>query len=630
MADILSTGVSGLLAFRRALDTTGHNISNVGTEGYSRQRTELLTQDPSSYGFGWIGNGVSVATVRRNYDDLLTRQVRSSATTLGELETFASKTERLSNLFGNSQNGLSASLQKFANALQEVANSPAAIAPRQVLMSEAKVLTDRLKALDSQLLEYGNEIETQLQSEVREVSALASNIARLNGEIASGIARTGQPPNDLLDQRDRLIDDLAQYVEVSTVPQQDGRVNVLIGNGQSLVLGDIAAEMLVLRDPFDPSRSGIGLRTGTGPQLDVTSSIGSGSLGGALSFRSEILDDTRSMLGRISLGLSETINTQHNAGIDLSGQLGADVFAVGGVRALPHADNPSGTTITVARTTATEITGSDYILRRSGGIWELQRLDTGTSVPLNGTGSSGDPLTADGLEILVSGTPQDGDRYLIRPTQEATSGLQFLLTDPAQIAAAAPIRTSATSTNTGNATISAGEVLDASNSQLRSTVTLSFLSSTTYSVNGGPPQTYSSGGNIDVNGWRVTINGTPATGDSFVISDNINGTGDNRNALALNDSLKRPLLDNGTVSLDAAAAQLVGSIGVATRQAQTNRDAQQVVQRDNLAARDSISGVNLDEEAANMLRYQQAYQAAAQVIRVASTLFDSLLSATRR
>jgi flagellar hook-associated protein 1 len=630
MADILSTGVSGLLAFRRALDTTGHNISNVGTEGYSRQRTELLTQDPSSYGFGWIGNGVSVATVRRNYDDLLTRQVRSSATTLGELETFASKTERLSNLFGNSQNGLSASLQKFANALQEVANSPAAIAPRQVLMSEAKVLTDRLKALDSQLLEYGNEIETQLQGEVREVSALASNIARLNGEIASATARTGQPPNDLLDQRDRLIDDLAQYVEVSTVPQQDGQVNVLIGNGQSLVLGDIAAEMLVLRDPYDPSRSGLGLRTGTGPQLDITSSIGSGSLGGALSFRSEILDDTRSMLGRISLGLSETINTQHNAGIDLSGQLGADVFAVGGVRASPHADNPSGTTITVARTTATEITGSDYILRRSGGIWELQRLDTGTSVPLNGTGSSGDPLTADGLEILVSGTPQDGDRYLIRPTQEATSGLQFLLTDPAQIAAAAPIRTSATSTNTGNATISAGEVLDASNSQLRSTVTLSFLSSTTYSVNGGPPQTYSSGGNIDVNGWRVTINGTPATGDSFVISDNINGTGDNRNALALNDSLKRPLLDNGTVSLDAAAAQLVGSIGVATRQAQTNRDAQQVVQRDNLAARDSISGVNLDEEAANMLRYQQAYQAAAQVIRVASTLFDSLLSATRR
>jgi flagellar hook-associated protein 1 len=159
---------------------------------------------------------------------------------------------------------------------------------------------------------------------------------------------------------------------------------------------------------------------------------------------------------------------------------------------------------------------------------------------------------------------------------------------------------------------------------------LSFLSSTTYSVNGGPPQTYSSGGNIEVNGWRVTINGTPATGDSFNISDNINGSGDNRNALALNDSLKRPLLDNGTVSLDAAAAQLVGSIGVATRQAQTNRDAQQVVQQDSLAARDSVSGVNLDEEAANMLRYQQAYQAAAQVIRVASTLFDSLLSATRR
>jgi flagellar hook-associated protein 1 FlgK len=205
-----------------------------------------------------------------------------------------------------------------------------------------------------------------------------------------------------------------------------------------------------------------------------------------------------------------------------------------------------------------------------------------------------------------------------------------LITDPSEVAAAAPIRTAADAGNAGTGSISAGEVLDGTNAQLRSAVTIEFLSANTYSINGAGSFAYTDGGNIDVNGWRVQISGTPAAGDTFTVSDNTSGTGDNRNALALADALKSPVLNNGTTSLGSAVGEFVGGIGVATRQAQVNRDAQNVVHEESVAQKEAVSGVNLDEEAANLLKYQQAYQAAAQLIRVADTMFQTLLAATER
>jgi flagellar hook-associated protein 1 len=207
--------------------------------------------------------------------------------------------------------------------------------------------------------------------------------------------------------------------------------------------------------------------------------------------------------------------------------------------------------------------------------------------------------------------------------------MNVLITDPSRVAAAAPIRTAVNAANTGNGIISAGSVLDASDPALRNAVTIQFLTPTTYSVNGAGTFTYTPGADIDVNGWRVQITGAPAVGDRFTVSDNSSGAGDNRNALALAESLRRPVLDGGTASIDTAASRMVGNIGVATRQVQASRDAQVVVQQEAIDARDAISGVNLDEEAANLMRFQQAYQAAAQLIRIASTLFDTLLSASR-
>jgi len=316
--------------------------------------------------------------------------------------------------------------------------------------------------------------------------------------------------------------------------------------------------------------------------------------------------------------------------MDLSGALGGDFFAVGGAAVLDNGLNTGTGTVAATRVDVGALTGRDYILEMTGTGWQLRDSLSGAAVPMTGTGTAADPFVADGLEIEVGGAADVGDTFLIRPTRGAITNMSVLISDPSQVAAAAPIRTAADSGNSGSGTISAGEVLDSTDAQLRSPVTIEFLTPTTYSINGAGSFAYTGGGNIDVNGWRVQISGAPAVGDSFTVSDNTSGTGDNRNALLLSDALKSPVLNGGTTSLGSAVGEFVGGIGVATRQAQVNRDAQSVVYEESLATKESVSGVNLDEEAANLLKYQQAYQAAAQLIRVADTMFQTLLAATER
>lgn len=630
MPDLLRTGVSGLLAFQRALDTTSHNIANVSTDGYSRQRTLIGARPAQGYGNGWIGQGANVQTTQRVYDQFVAMQTRSTSSSLQHLDIYASNAERLNNMFGDSSTGLSASLQNFVNAFQSVANSPASTPARQVLLSEANTLQQRLKAFDSRLEDIGNEINTRIKGEVGEVNTLAEGIARLNNEITSATARTGgQPPNDLLDQRDRLLDQLSEKVSVNVVRQDGGTVNVFVGSGQPLVLGGDVNELTTVQDPYDSSRLTIALQT-PGSSVDISRNISGGVLGGLMDFRTEQLDPAHNALGRIAVALTDVVNSQHHDGIDLSGALGGDLFEVGDAQGLASSLNSGSGTLSVTRTDVGALTGRDYILEMTSGGWELRDSLTGASVPMTGTGTPADPFVVDGLEIEVGGTADTGDSFLIRPTSGAIADMNVLISDPSKIAAAAPIRSAADTGNSGSGAISAGEVLDSANAQLRSPVTIEFTSATTYSINGAGSFTYTDGDNIDVNGWRVQITGNPAAGDTFTVTDNTSGTGDNRNALLLADALKSPVLNNGTTSLGSAVGEFVGGIGVATRQAQVNRDAQNVVYEESLAAKEAVSGVNLDEEAANLLKYQQAYQAAAQLIRVADTMFQTLLAATER
>jgi len=363
---------------------------------------------------------------------------------------------------------------------------------------------------------------------------------------------------------------------------------------------------------------------------ELGSLAGGGSLGGALDFRNQVLDPARNALGHISVGLADVINDQHHAGIDLNGALGQDFFNIGGVQTLAKTSNTGSATLAVTRTSASALTESDYYLTKTATGWTMRREDTGATVTLSGSGTAADPFVADGISIVVSGTASTNDSYLIRPTRAATAGMSVAVTDPAKIAAAAPIKTIAGTANTGTAAISAGKVVDPTDPNLRSTAQIQFTSATTYTINGAGSYTYTSGSNITVNGVQVQITGTPATGDMFTIQDNTGGTGDNRNAQALYDSLNSKTLSGGTASVNDTTNRLIGNVGVLTQQAQANRDAQKVVQQEAADARDSVSGVNLDEEAANLVKYQQAYAAAAQMIGVANTLFNSLLSAVSR
>jgi flagellar hook-associated protein 1 FlgK len=630
MSSFLNTSISGLLAFQKAIDTTSHNIANVGTAGYSRQRTELSTREASPYGNGYIGNGVQVSTTRRIYDNLLAEEVRTASSSFGNIDAYARQMEKLSTLFSNTTTGLTATLQKFASALQDVANNPSSISSRQVLLSEANGLAERLKNYETQLAAYDAQIESTLKAEAADITSLSKSIAELNTQIAAGFANTGQPPNDLLDQRDKLLDELSTHINVNAVAQSDGQVNIFIGNGQPLVVGGVGATITTTANPYDPNRHGLALSSANGNPVDITNNLNGGTLGGVLDYRNNVLDPTRNQLGRISIAIADAVNSQHREGMDLSGALGGNFFGVGAPETLPHTSNTGTGTLAITRSNTGALTDADYYMQRTATGWTLRREDTGAAVTMTGSGTVADPFVADGMRIVVGGTAATGDRFLIRPTRAAASGMNVLVTDPAKVAAAAPIRTTADTSNTGTGKISPGTVVDATNPSLRSSVTIAFTSASTYSINGAGSFPYVPGGTITANGWEVTITGAPAVGDSFTVSDNAGGTGDNRNAQLLSESLSSKILDGGTASVNDAVNRVVGNIGVVTRQAQASRDAQEIVKKEAVDARDSVSGVNLDEEAANLIKYQQAYQAAAQLIGVAQSLFDSILAATRR
>ena len=629
MADLLATGLSSLRAMQRALDTTAHNIANVSTEGYTRQDVQFATRKPQSYGGNWIGNGVDTIAVRRVYDQFLSAQVRSSSGTLARLDAFASQAGRIDDLLGDTSNGLSASLQGFTDAINEVSSTPSSISARQVLIAQGNALVEKLQGYDDRLREMSGQVDTQLVGEAGEISTLAQGIARLNGDIAVAIQQTGQPPNDLLDQRDQLIDQLSSKVGVTTVAEGESTLNVFIGNGQPLVLGTTASQITTSKDPLDPERLKLALQTSSGV-VDISRSVSGGTLGGLLDWRTQMLDPARNELGRITLAVTSQVNAVHREGMDLNGALGGDFFNVGAVGVTPASTNSTSAMATATRVDLGAITTNDYVVTRTSTGYSVRRQDNGASVAFTGTGTSAAPLLFDGMSVAVDPTVATGDQFVIHPTRTAVAGFAVAITEPGKIAAAAPIRTSAASTNSGTGKVSAGEVINAGDPLLLGTVNIVFTSASTYSVNGGPAVAYTAGSNIDVNGWRVQINGAPATGDTFTVRSNAGAVGDNRNAFALADALKGGVLENGTVSVTAAAERLTGNIGLQTRAAQMSRDAEATVNESDLAARDAVSGVNLDEEAANMLRYQQAYAAAAQIISAANEMFDTLINAVRR
>ncbi len=630
MSNMLTTGVSGLLSMQTALDTTSHNIANAATVGYNRQGVVLAEAQPEFSGGSWIGNGVNVATIRRFFDDLVSVQVRTASSAQSQWDVYASLADQVNNLFGDSTTGLSSALQGLADAFQSVANSPSSSSERQVLLSKAQSLVNQLQSYGARLDQLDTQVNSQMDSEARMISQLADSIASINAQIAAVSTRGGDQPNDLLDRRDRFLDELSTHVSISTVKQDDGQVSVFVGSGQSLVLGAVAADIAAVADAYDPTQKTLVIRAAAGTPVDISRTITGGTLGGLMDFRAELLNPAINNLGQIAVATATVINDQQHAGLDLYGVLGADLFAVGAVGVRHNANNTGTAGVSVTRGDVAALTNSDYLMARTGSGWSLQNTQTGQVVVMTGSGTVASPFVADGLSIVVSGTAVTGDRFLIQPTRSAVADMSVALRDPRNIAAAAPIITAANTGNTGSALITQGEVTDATNINLQTAVTIRFLSPTTYTTDGGATtNAYTSGQSIALNGWSVNITGIPATGDQFTVRSNSSGTGDNRNALLLANVLNRPYLDNGATSVNSIVGMWVADLGVRSNQAQANLSTQSAVYEDAFNAQQSVSGVNLDEEAAELIRYQQAYAAMTKVITSSNEMFDALMQAFR-
>ncbi|MBT9591440.1 MAG: flagellar hook-associated protein FlgK [Thiobacillus sp.] len=543
-SNILSIGQSALAAAQVGLSTTGHNIANAATPGFNRQVVVQGASLPQNFGFGFLGQGTEISTVKRIYSDFLGLQVQSAQTTKSGLDSYYSQIKQIDNMLADPTSGLSPTLQRFFSGIQELASNPASIPSRQAVLSSAETLASGFNGLSSRLSEIGQGVNSQIQASVNAINSYAEQISTLNDAIGRAQRASGQPANDLLDQRDQLVMDLNKEIKATVVKQGDGDYNIFIGNGQPLVVGSSTFQIVSVASPTNLEKIDVAYKTNSGNLVAVgESGLAGGKLGGLLEFRSKTLEPAQNALGRIALGLASTFNAQHQAGFDLNGVAGNAFFNVASPLVNAHGGNSGDAVVGASISSVNALTTSDYSLKYDGTNYTLTRLSDKTT-----TTFATFPQTVDGIDLnLASGTAVAGDSFLIRPTANGASSISVAITDPAAIAAAA------------------------------------------------------------------------VTG----------AAGDNRNALLLSALQTTNTLGNGTTHYQGAFSQLVSQIGNKTRELEVTSSAAGKLLAEATNTLQAESGVNLDEEATNLLRYQQAYQAAAKVMQIASEMFDTLLTLGR-
>ena len=631
---ILDIGITGLLTAQRQLLTTGHNISNADTPGYKRQQVVLSTNIPQSSGAGFVGRGVHSTTVQRIYNQFVVSQSLQIQTQSQAMDSYFSQIKQLDNMLGDSSSGLSPAIQNFFSAVQDVATNPSVIPSRQAMISNGEALVARFQSMDQRMAQIREDVNTQVTSTVVDINSLASQIADINHQIllAEGAAG-GQPANDMQDQRDELISQLNKLVNTDTVRQSDGSVNVYVGSGQALVVGTQTLSFKAIVSPDNPDNLTIGLVIGSNTVQLPENQITGGMLNGVLSFRSITLDSAQNALGRIAITLAQTLNAQHQSGMDLNGDMGGDFFTLPSPKIISALTNNPASSITAGISDYSALTTSDYQFSYDGTNYILTRSSDNTSVSTAVAPTGVSPLTLDGVSV-TGATILTNERFRIQPTINGAKDLAVNISDTTKIAAAGPNRTDAALTNTGTGKISAGTVNPLPlNSNLQQPLTITFHTpyDGQYDVAGigtGLPatnQAYTAGSDISFNGYTFQISGSPAAGDIFTIAPNHNGSADNRNALLMGVLQTKNTLANGTASYQSAYGQLVSQVGNKTRELEVTSKAQATLLKQTENTMQSVSGVNLDEEAANLMRFQQAYQASSKVIEMSNTLFDSIL-----
>lgn len=659
--DIFNIGLSGLNAAQWGLQTTSQNISNASTAGYTVENPVYAEASGQYTGSGYLGMGVDTASVQRNYSQYLSTQLNTATSTNSALSANYSMASQLSNLVGNPTAGISAAITAYFTGMQNVANTPNNVSMRQTAISAAQTLASQLNAAGAQYDQMRTSINQQLQTAVASINTYSSQIASLNSQIAAASAQ-GQPPNQLLDQRDQAVASLSQLVGVSVVQNSSG-YSVFIGNGQPLVVSNNSFQLGTSTSQSDPSELSVtynGLAGATTPppvEYLPSSALTGGTVGGLLQFRSQTLDPAQSQLGAIATSFAAQVNAQNALGLDLTGAKGGNLFTVAAPAAYSNLANTGNAALSVSFANNAQPTNDDYALTFASGTYTLRDTTTGTVVGTSATPPNGSTSMGGLLLNITSGSMNPGDSFTIQPTRGALDSFALATTNTSAIAAAAPVLASAPSSNTGTGSITQGTVTAgyqiAGSTTLTynaSTKTLSgFQAGTTITVAGSPPTTIpiasstttvpynpSNGATLTINstsspppagitnGVTVTLTGAPANGDTFTIAPNT-GTFDGRNALAMSKLVSNASLNGGTSTLTAAYASYVNNVGNAASQLKAASTSQSALVTQITSAQQAVSGVNLDEEASNLLQYQQAYQANSKVIQTAESMFQTLM-----
>jgi len=671
MSGLLNVGTRALMANQVALQTAGNNIANVNTPGYSRQSVVLQTAPGQYTGGGYIGSGVDIQTIERNYSAFLTRQSALAGATASADSTRADQLKQLESIFAGGSTGLGAAVSDMLNSFSDVANAPTDLTARTVALSRVDETAARMRSASKSLDDLQQGVSQTLSQDVSAVNGLAQSIANVNQQIARAQG-SGQPPNDLLDQRDQLVRDLNQYVQTTSIPASDGTLGIFLAGSQALVLGTTVSPVLIVKDDFgDPLKSKLAInQSGQSITLDENA-LGGGKVSGLLRFQNSDLNEGRNLLGRLTLAVSTSMNDQHKLGLDLNGNIGGNLFtpttfgAKNILQPLAPAMLNSATAgnLTLAISDTSKFAASDYevnfasttngtVTRRSDGVSTAFTFTPGTGAT-GGTFAFQNPATGlndlpaiDGLVLgaVTTSAPNAGDRFLLKPFSTSASTISSAFSTPSALAVASPVAASASSANTGTLAITnlAAQTVA---SLIGDTYRIKFnvaAGMTTYDIvdttttpatTVSAAQPFVSGQSITyapvtvpaTPGWSLTLSGAAANGDTFTIQPqpaayrNLNAG--NANAMmALRD---KPMFDGA--ALTDGYAGLIAQVGVRAQGANYAATVSSSIATNLESARTGVSGVNLDEEAAKLLQFQQAYQASAKLIQASQNMFDTLI-----
>ncbi len=560
---IISIGSKALLAQQKGIYVTGNNIANVNTPGYTRQRVNLSSDVPVNSGIGPVGTGVQALGIERIYQRFLGVQINNETQTRGNWEARRDVAERIEMIFDESNGyGLNQAMYEFWTAWQDLSNNPSGPVERTVLIAKSQIMAETFSKNYQDLQTIQQDIDTLIEGTIDEVNLLSEQIARLNEKIIQ-MEAGGSTANDYRDQRELLLNELSNLIDIDTFENTAGGVTVSVGSGQPLVEGTFGYGLSTEMNAF--GHLNVTWVDAVNNEVDITDSISGGRIKGLLDVRDLDIRNHMNRLDNLAQSIMDQVNSLHAGGYGLDGSTGND-YLVGEATASGVLDS------LVTITAETGGAGNLSITLVPGGTAGSETVTT-------------DPITGD-IRIAI----EDG----VSTRDDIAAALQ----SHSAIA-------SAVATASGGTPWTLG------------------VGSDTVALSGG-----SSALNMEVNPAIVLDERLIASAQSF---DTVPGDkpGDNRNAIAIANLKSSRILSGNTATFDAYYESFVGDLGYEVQQASSSYSHQSEMVHQLENHRESISGVSVDEEMVNLVKFQNAYQAAAKLISTADEMMQSVLNMVR-